>query len=173
MTHLTDADCDRIADAILRAAGSGLRHYTMQKSRDDIRAAVRDTMGGEVQTDARGLILPRFIIAWPAAALWRNRKAHWAAEKRARDTQRREAWGAALAAGYTRHPHARQITVTLTFCPPSRTSRFDLDGALTACKGALDGLAQGLGVDDAIFVPVLRRGERSKNGGVIIDAVVR
>ncbi|UFM63651.1 hypothetical protein LOS78_05660 [Paracoccus sp. MA] len=38
---LTDEQCDQIADAILRASGSALRHYTLQKSRDDIRAAVR------------------------------------------------------------------------------------------------------------------------------------
>lgn len=121
-------------------------------------------------TDAGG-ILPRIIIGWPVAALWRNRKAHWAAEKRSRDAQRHEAWGSAKAAGWTRAPDGTcEVIVTLTFCPPSRTSRFDLDGALSACKGLLDGLAQGLGVDDAIFVPVLRRGDKCKNGGVIVDA---
>lgn len=41
---LSDEQCDQIADAILRAAGSALSHYTMQKSRDDIRAAVRQSI---------------------------------------------------------------------------------------------------------------------------------
>ena len=38
---LTDAMVDAHADAVLRAAGSSLRHYTMQSSRDAIRVAVR------------------------------------------------------------------------------------------------------------------------------------
>ncbi len=42
--ELSDDQCDRIADAVLRAAGSGLRHYTTAKSRADIRAAVRQSL---------------------------------------------------------------------------------------------------------------------------------
>lgn len=38
---LDDATIDRHLDAILRASGSALRHYTMQKSIDDMRAALR------------------------------------------------------------------------------------------------------------------------------------
>ena len=37
---------DRHLDAVLRASGSALRHYTMQKSLDDMRAAMRDAMTG-------------------------------------------------------------------------------------------------------------------------------
>ena len=32
---------DQHIDALLRAAGSALRHYTMQKSLDDMRAAMK------------------------------------------------------------------------------------------------------------------------------------
>jgi len=38
---LTPEQLDQHLDAILKAAGSALRHYTMQKSRDDMRAALR------------------------------------------------------------------------------------------------------------------------------------
>lgn len=48
---LSDQQCDQIADAILRAAGSALRHYTMQKSRDDIRAAVRLSISNITRPD--------------------------------------------------------------------------------------------------------------------------
>ncbi|MFN7002207.1 MAG: hypothetical protein ACK4NW_02110 [Roseinatronobacter sp.] len=47
---LTDAQCDAVADAVLRAAGSALRHYTMPKSRDDIRAAVRQSLSDIQET---------------------------------------------------------------------------------------------------------------------------
>jgi len=43
-TPLTDDRCDQIADTILRAAGTSLRHYTMQRTRDAIRAAVREAL---------------------------------------------------------------------------------------------------------------------------------
>lgn len=48
---VSDAQCDKIADAILRAAGSSLRHYTMPKSRDDIRAAVRASFTKLMEAD--------------------------------------------------------------------------------------------------------------------------
>lgn len=37
-------DVDRHLDAVLRAAGSALKNYTMQKSLDDMRAAMREAM---------------------------------------------------------------------------------------------------------------------------------
>lgn len=39
-----DDAVDRHLDAVLRASGSALRHYTMQKSLDDMRAAMRAAM---------------------------------------------------------------------------------------------------------------------------------
>jgi hypothetical protein len=41
---IADDDVDLHLDAVLRAAGSALRHYTMQKSLDDMRAAMRAAM---------------------------------------------------------------------------------------------------------------------------------
>jgi hypothetical protein len=41
---LTNDQLDALIDPILRAAGSALRHYTMQKSRDDMRQAMRDAL---------------------------------------------------------------------------------------------------------------------------------
>lgn len=41
------AAIDTHLDAVLRAAGSSLRHYTMQKSLDDMREAMRKAITGE------------------------------------------------------------------------------------------------------------------------------
>lgn len=38
---LSDEEIDALIDKILCAAGSGLRHYSMQKSKDDMRSAMR------------------------------------------------------------------------------------------------------------------------------------
>lgn len=35
---------DRHIDAVLRAAGSSMRHYSLQKSIDDMRKAMKDAM---------------------------------------------------------------------------------------------------------------------------------
>lgn len=50
LAALTDEHIDAGLDLILRAAGSALKHYTMQKSRDDMRAALRSVIG----TDREG-----------------------------------------------------------------------------------------------------------------------
>ena len=116
----------------------------------------------------------RINIAWPVRDLWKNRKAHWAVEKPARDAQKREAYFVATAAGWAKPVHpVHDVHLTMTFCAPTRTSRFDLDGALTACKGAIDGLSACLDVDDSLFSYTIRRGDKSKAGGVIIDAEIR
>lgn len=41
---VSDGQIDAHLDNILRAAGSALRHYTMQKSKDDMRAALRNAI---------------------------------------------------------------------------------------------------------------------------------
>lgn len=39
--QLTDEQIDAHLEEVLRASGSALRHYTMAKTRDDMRAAMR------------------------------------------------------------------------------------------------------------------------------------
>lgn len=41
---VSDAEIDVHLDAILRASGSALRHYTMAKTKDDMRAALRSAI---------------------------------------------------------------------------------------------------------------------------------
>lgn len=42
--HLSDQQLDQHLDKILRASGSALKHYTQQKLRDDMRAALRSAI---------------------------------------------------------------------------------------------------------------------------------
>lgn len=120
------------------------------------------------------MTLPLIRIRWPDAALWANRKSHWAVNKRARDAQRQEAYFVAHAAGWRNPIHpAHEIHLTMTFCARTRVSRFDLDGGLSAMKGAIDGLSSCLGLDDSLFTYTLRRGEKSRDGGVLIEAEIK
>lgn len=45
-TQTSDETIDRHLDAILKASGSGLRYFTMSKTRDDMRAALRNALKG-------------------------------------------------------------------------------------------------------------------------------
>ena len=47
--RLSDALVDSHLDAVLRASGSALRHYSMEKSLTDMRKAMRDAMTGSVR----------------------------------------------------------------------------------------------------------------------------
>ena len=46
------SDIDKHLDAVLRASGSALRHYSMQKTLDDMRSAMRTAMTAASWTPA-------------------------------------------------------------------------------------------------------------------------
>ena len=120
------------------------------------------------------MTLARIGIAWPATPLWPNRRANWRRVHESRVIQKNEAFFVATAAGWAKPiTPVHEVHLTLTFCGPSRTSRYDLDGAMSACKACVDGLSACLDVDDSLFSYTLRRGDKSKAGGVIIDAEIR
>lgn len=47
--------------------------------------------------------------------------------------------------------HARGYELALTIVWPKKLNMPDLDNALGACKGIIDGIAAGLGIDDSAF----------------------
>lgn len=113
---------------------------------------------------------PRIILPWAPRTLWPNGRAHWASKARAAARQRHDA--AILCAGLPKLPANARPRLTLTFCAPSRTARYDLDGALASQKHALDAIAAALGVDDSRFDLVLERGGKGalgKAGGVMFE----
>ena len=116
----------------------------------------------------------RITLRWAKTSeLSANSRLHWSRKAKLIAAQKAVARGLALEAGWHkfRIPADGPIAVRLTFCPPS-ARRFDLDNALSSMKAALDQMAATLGVDDALFVPTIRRGEKCKLGGVIVDAEV-
>ena len=117
-------------------------------------------------------MLAKIVLDWPASVLFPNKKAHWAVNKRSRDLQREAAFFTAKQAGWSKPvTPVHRVHLCLTFCAPSKR-RFDLDGALSAMKGAIDGLSACLGVDDSLFTYTLQRGEKTQNGAVIVIAEV-
>lgn len=116
------------------------------------------------------MILPQIIMPWPESPLWPNSRKHRVDVAKIRKPQRALAYGLACEKGFHRlNVPSGVVKVSLFFCPPTARS-FDLDNATAAMKGALDGLADALKLDDRWFQPVPFRGEKCRDGGVIVHA---
>ena len=116
----------------------------------------------------------QIIVPFPDSVLLPNRRAGqpWQSTHAAKKTAHEAGKIAALQAAFGLPPlPPRNVDVTIVFTPPDRRKR-DVDGMLSALKPTLDGIAEGLGIDDTRFNPIhLHRGE-PMNGGkvtVIID----
>ena len=55
---------DKHIDAVLRAAGSSLRHYTMQMTRDRLRAAMSAAIEEELELERASPAIPREASAF-------------------------------------------------------------------------------------------------------------
>lgn len=122
--------------------------------------------------------IARFTLDWVRMSdLSMNSRLHWRKKSRLVTAQRGMATAIAQEArlhfARKQVPDAGPIFITLTCCPPSGTVYPDDDNFITVQKGALDAIAKVLGVDDSRFkVQPVRRAERSKDGGVIVEIAV-
>ena len=116
----------------------------------------------------------RVALPWPAVPLWPNRKAHWRTKAEAVKKAKSDAMFLTLEALHIlRGLHGEnKLSVAIKFQPPTRR-RYDLDNALAALKGPLDGIAYALGVDDSRFQLALERGEPVKGGCVMVTITVQ
>lgn len=110
-------------------------------------------------------------LPWPSKNLHPNSRVHWGARARSAKKARADAARLTLC---TQHRSmcnftgTRRIPVCVTFRPPDRRKR-DIDGMLSACKPLLDGVADGLHVDDSLFDLSLQVGLPHENGKVIMQ----
>lgn len=89
-------------------------------------------------------------IPWFDKTLHPNARVHYQVLAKAKDKAKHNAYYLAL--NYKEFVEA-PIAVNLLFNAPDKRHR-DLDGCLSACKAALDGIAQAIGVDDKYFRPI-------------------
>ena len=124
------------------------------------------------------MIIAALTLDWVRMSdLSANSRSHW--RKKARMVKAQRGMATIIAQENRLHlardlvPAEGPIFIRLTCCPPSGTVYPDDDNFITAQKGALDAIAKVLGVDDKRFkVQPVRRGERSKDGGVIVEIAV-
>jgi crossover junction endodeoxyribonuclease RusA len=107
-------------------------------------------------------------LAWFDPCLAPNRqKGGWRKKSAARKTQR--TYACLIASTIQNKPHGEVLAVNIVFHPPDRRKR-DLDNCLAAMKGAMDGIADALQVDDRIFRPItIDFGKVTKGGKIIIE----
>jgi crossover junction endodeoxyribonuclease RusA len=100
------------------------------------------------------------ILPYPPSELSPNKRLHWAAKTKIKNTEKQI--GAALALAYKGKLYGN-IPLSLVFHAATKRS-YDLDNALASCKAAIDGLAEGLGINDKQFRPIIiDRGEPDKD----------
>jgi len=124
------------------------------------------TLSNECRTSAL-----RVELDFPPAELFPNRAkgTHWGKLYKIRSDYREgSSWLAKHQIKGWKH-HGGQIKLTITFNMPDKRKR-DADNCLAAAKGALDGLADALFVNDQLFQPILiYRQEGAKPGKLIVE----
>lgn len=105
-------------------------------------------------------------LPWPVKELSPNARVHWAIKSKAVKAARATAGWITKAANINVSRHG-PVFLQITFHPPSKR-RHDIDNCVARLKGALDGIADGLGIDDSRFRIGIEIGEPVKGGMVFI-----
>lgn len=109
--------------------------------------------------------MKEIILPWPHSSLSPNSRVHWAEKSRHNKSTKNYAWAATLEAKIKLVEGP--IDLHITFRPADKRRR-DIDNMIASCKGLLDGVALGLGVDDSRFRLHLEVGEPMRGGAVVI-----
>jgi crossover junction endodeoxyribonuclease RusA len=105
------------------------------------------------------------LLPWPSKDLSPNARVHWSVRAKAVKIARLEAWHATLQAKAKVGEGA--IILHYIFHPPSHR-KYDMDNLIARMKGANDGIADALKVDDCRFRLSFEIGEVVKKGQVSI-----
>lgn len=131
------------------------------------RSPLSKTRGTFNMTDTLTMTLP-----WPPAALSPNMRGHWAKLARAKKAYRSACKAICQATPYNGGslPPDAVLRVSMRFHPPTRR-RYDWDNLTARMKSGLDGIAEALGVDDAIFRPSMDVAEYSPPDGRVVVVI--
>lgn len=94
-----------------------------------------------------------------------NARKHWTARSKAKNIDKELGYHNAFP--LKNKVKSGNISLSITY-HPSSNRHMDLDNCLAGCKGQIDGIALGLGVNDKNFRPItIDFGEVIKNGKVV------
>lgn len=107
-------------------------------------------------------------LPWPPHQLNPNKRLHWAVKRKFTKGYRAACFFAVTDAQIEGFEPGEVLPVRIVFHPPDRRKR-DRDNMIAAFKAGQDGLADALGIDDAIIEPTYATGEPVKGGRVDIE----
>ena len=104
----------------------------------------------------------KLTFPYPPSELNPNKRLHWAQKVKLKNQQKD--LGFALASRYAdEFLDAKSVALSFVFYADSKRG-YDLDNALASCKSLLDGIAQGININDKKFRPItIDRGKPDKN----------
>ncbi len=109
----------------------------------------------------------RIVASWPSPKLSPNNPAHWRTKAPIKKRYRKEGFTLVKEAmGGKQFKGEGRIPVTIFFDPPTR-AKYDADNRLASIKSLLDGVADGLGVDDRRFVITFALSDQVVKGGQV------
>lgn len=94
-------------------------------------------------------------LSWPAKELSPNGRLHWSKVAKVKKSYRTECHYTALPYRDTL-PANQKLALEVTFYRPAKRA-YDRDNLLARMKSGLDGVADGLGINDRLFDPVIVR----------------
>ena len=153
---------DAALDDVLKAAGSGLKNYTMPQTIQRMRGAMGDALKAAYAAGRddchKALTEPKITIKlpWPPVGLSPNSRIHYQKLAALKKGYRKQCGLEAVAQG-VKQIYAESLSLKLTFYPPTRR-KYDKDNALASIKSGLDGLADVLGVDDSSWELTIKKG---------------
>ncbi|TBW96692.1 hypothetical protein [Xanthomonas citri] len=107
-------------------------------------------------------------LPWPDKRLSPNSRCHWAQRAKAAKAAKAEAHALAVAAGWQSVIlPAGRLHLWIQFYAPTRM-RPDDDNMLARLKGARDGIAAALGIDDRRFVSHPQVMDETRKGGQVV-----
>jgi crossover junction endodeoxyribonuclease RusA len=114
------------------------------------------------------------VLEFPPADLFPNRAKgrHWGSLYQMRSVYRENSFLLSLSQLKNWKHHGGPISLDLIFEMPDKRHR-DADNCLSAAKGALDGLADALFVNDKMFDPITVRRKPGKKPGRLIITITQ
>ena len=107
-------------------------------------------------------------LPFPAAPLWPNKRAHWAAK--AREAKKHRVW-ACMATKATNAKLDAVKRIRITVYPKARGPAPDRDNCIAAFKAYQDGIADGLGFNDATFPAPEVRISETRRASFVVEVV--
>ena len=107
-------------------------------------------------------------LPFPAAPLWPNKRAHWAVKHKATKAHRQWAKDGVLASGAKLDAVER---IRITVYPKARGPAPDRDNCIAAFKAYQDGIADGLGLNDATFPAPEVRISETRRASFVVEVV--